>query len=74
MMFQQAILVAPGTAWTYGNLGIFYFEKQDYDKAKIYLKKSLELAPDDSKMKEYLEDSEKAGQTVPGQLNKSTGG
>jgi len=47
--FENALLILPGRAQTYGIIASVYLHTKEMEKAKKYLIKSLELIPDDIK-------------------------
>jgi len=52
--FKNLISLTPSSPQGYRNIGFLYLLRGDIDKATIYLKKALSLAPQDHKVKEAL--------------------
>lgn len=52
--YHQALRVAPGNAQAYRALGILYFPHGDYEQARGYFQKAVELSPDDLEAKFFL--------------------
>jgi protein O-mannosyl-transferase len=52
--FNHALRVAPGNALAYRALGIVYFPRGDYARARGYFQKTVELAPQDLEAQFFL--------------------
>ena len=55
-LYKQVLKSEPNDPITWDNLGLAYEYKKEYDNAKEAYQKAHELDPDDSEIKDHLED------------------
>jgi len=52
--YHQALRAVPGYSLAYKALGIVYFPRGDYDQAKVYFQRAVELDPQEEESRFYL--------------------